>query len=263
MMKKKVPMNTTETFHYPIPVNVDEKMMNQLFLSDVSINSVLFSYHEEKLHVLLLRLTTSDHFMLPGGFVKKDEDLDQAALRNLEEMTGIEQVYLEQFFVAGQAGRAYDPKARAALNKFGLNKIEKWLSQRKVSVCYYALVNSPDLNLRLNEAMIGEARWTPIEELPPLLFDHKMIIEKAIGRLQLDIDKKVISTYLIDETFTMPELQKLYEAVYQQKFTRSNFQRRMLNLDILERLGKRHEGGSHRAPYLYRFKPSKIEMSLN
>lgn len=256
-------MATTETYYFPIPVNVDENMMQKHFLSDVSINSVLFSYHEERLHVLLLRLATSDHFMLPGGYVKKEEDLDDAALRNLKEMTGLDQVYLEQYYVAGQAGRAYDPMARAALYKFGLKKIEKWLSNRKISICYYALVNSPELHLKVNEAIISEARWAPVEELPPLLFDHKLIIEKAIAQLQLDMDRKVISTYLLDETFTMPELQRLYEAVYQQKMTRSNFQRRMLNLNILERLGKRHDGGSHRAPYLYRFKPSKIEVSLN
>lgn len=256
-------MTATETFYFPIPVNVDEKMMQKLFLSELSINSVLFSYHEERLHVLMLRLATSDHFMLPGGFVKKEEDLDEAAMRNLNEMTGLDQIYLEQFYVAGQAGRTTDPVARDALNKFGLKKIEKWLSNRKISICYYALVNSPELQIKVNEAIICEVRWAPLEELPPLLFDHKMIIEKAIDRLQLDMDRKVISTYLLDETFTMPELQKLYEAVYQQKLTRSNFQRRMLNLNILERLGKRHDGGSHRAPYLYRFKPSKIEMTFN
>ena len=258
-----MPMKETETYYYPIAVNVDEKMMQQHFLSDLSINSVLFSYHEERLHVLLLRLATSDHFMLPGGFVKKEEDLDDAAMRNLKEMAGLDQIYLEQFYVAGQTGRAYDPMARDALNKFGLKKIEKWLSDRKISICYYALVNSPELQLKVNEAIISEARWVPVEELPPLLFDHKMIIDKAIGRLQLDMDRKVISTYLLNETFTMPELQKLYEAVYQQKLTRSNFQRRMLNLNILDRLGKRNDGGSHRAPYLYRFKPSKIEVNLN
>lgn len=256
-------MTTTETFHFPIPIHVDEKMMKQHFLSDVSINTVLFSYHEEKLHVLLLRLTTSGHFMLPGGFIKKKEDLDEAAVRNLQEMTGLDQIYLEQFYVAGQAGRACDPVALGAFKKLGLQKIEKWLSDRKISICYYALVNSPELQIKVNEAIICEVRWAPVEELPPLLFDHKMILEKAVGRLQNDMDRKVISTYLLDETFTMPELQKLYEAVYQQKLIRSNFQRRMLNLNILERLGKRHDGGSHRAPYLYRFKSSKIEMVLN
>ena len=256
-------MTTTETFHFPIPIHVDEKMMKQHFLSDVSINTVLFSYHEEKLHVLLLRLTTSDHFMLPGGFIKKREDVDEAAVRNLKEMTGLDQIYLEQFYVAGLAERTCDPIAREALNQFGLKKIEKWFSNRKVSICYYALVNSPELQIKINDAIICEVRWAPVEELPPLLFDHKMIIQKAICRLQMDMDRKVISTYLINETFTMPELQKLYEAVYQQKLTRSNFQRRMLNLNILERLGKKLDGSSHRAPYLYRFKPSKIEMVLN
>tara|TARA_R100001143_G_scaffold63595_1_gene73223 strand:+ start:41284 stop:42054 length:771 start_codon:yes stop_codon:yes gene_type:complete len=256
-------MTTTETFHIPIPVHVDETMMKEHFLTDVSINSVLFSYHDEKLHVLLLRLTTSDHFMLPGGFIKKEEDVDEAAIRNLEEMTGLDQIYLQQFYVAGNAGRTCDPNALDAFKKFGLQKIEQWLTDRKVSVCYYALVNSPELQLKVNEAIICEIKWTPVEELPPLLFDHQMVIDKAIRRLQLDMDRKVISTYLLNETFTMPELQKLYEAVYQEKLTRSNFQRRMLNLDILERLGKRHDGGSHRAPYLYRFNPSKIEMVLN
>ncbi len=251
-------MKKPDTYLFPIPVGVNEEMMSKHFLSDVSINTVLFSYHEESLNVLLLRLATSDHFMLPGGFVKKEEDVDHAALRNLKEMTGLDQIYLEQFYVAGQTGRTYDPKARAALNDFGLQKIEKWLSDRKVSICYYALVSNHELNLKVNEALISEAKWTSVEELPPLLFDHKMIIDKAITRLQMDIDRKVLSTHLLEETFTMPELQKLYEAVYQQKLTRSNFQRRMLNLDILERIGKSFQGGSHKAPYLYRFKPSKM-----
>ncbi len=256
-------MTKTETFHIPIPIQLDEKMMKQHFLSDVSINTVLFSYYEEKIHVLLLRLTTSDHFMLPGGFIKKEEDVDEAAVRNLKEMTGLDQIYLEQFYIAGKAERTCDPIASDALNQFGLEKIEKWLSDRKISICYYALVNSPELQIKINDAIICEVRWALVEELPPLLFDHKMIIQNAINRLKIDMDRKVISTFLLDETFTMPELQKLYEAVCQQKLTRSNFQRRILNLNILERLGKRLDGSPNRAPYLYRFKPSKIEMVFN
>jgi len=252
----------TETFYFPIPIDVDENMMKGMFLSDVSINTVLISYHDESLKVLLLRLSTSGHYMIPGGFIKKEEDIEAAAIRTLKEMTGLDEIYLEQFYVAGNARRTNDPKALEALNRFGLKKIENWISRRKISICYYALLNNIDLNIIVNEAIFSDVHWAAVDKLPPMLFDHEMIIQKAVNRLQDDIDRRVIPAYLLDETFTMPELQKLYEAVYQQKLTRSNFQRRMLNLNILERIGKKYDGGSHKAPYLYRFKTSKIETDL-
>jgi len=93
--------------------------------------------------------------------------------------------------------------------------------------------------------------------LPPLLFDHTTIIEKALSRLQSDMDQKLLSNNLLNEPFTMSDLQKLYEAVFQKKFTRSNFQRKMLKRDILARVGKKYEGRAHKAPYLYRFKKVK------
>lgn len=95
-----------------------------------------------------------------------------------------------------------------------------------------------------------------VHNVPELLFEHSFIIEKAKERLQDDLDKKLsqIGKGLMNETFTMGELQKLYEAVYQRGFTRTNFQRRMLNLNIMERLEKKYNGKSHKAPYLYKFK---------
>jgi 8-oxo-dGTP diphosphatase len=248
----------SEKFFFSVPADVDENTMQKLFLSDVSVNTVLFSYHNETLNVLLLRFLTSGHYMLPGGYVGIKEGLDAAALRTLKEMTGVDHIYLEQFYVAGSASRTIDPEARDAMIKFGWQKFENWITSRKISICYYAILKDPNITVKIDESIFSDIHWAPAKKLPKMLFDHKMIIRKAIGRLQDDFERKIISAYLMDETFTMPELQKLHEAVYQQKLTRSNFQRKMLNLNILERLGKKYDGRSHKAPYLYRFKASKI-----
>lgn len=236
--------------------------MSDIFLPGVSINTVLFSYHNKNLNVLLLKFATTDSFMLPGGYIKKDEDIDDAALRILKERTGLDNIYLEQFYIAGQATRSMDEIVKQALLDLGIPNIDNWLNQRMISACYYALVDESELHPEVKEKFISEFKWMNIKSIPDLLFDHNLIIEKAISRLQLDMDRKLISNNLLKEPFTIPELHTLYEAVYQKKFTRSNFQRKMLRLGILDRVGKKHEGQANKAPYLYTFKKSRIEEPL-
>lgn len=240
-------------------VNMD---MSSIYMPGVSINTVLFSYQHGKLNVLLLKFATTESFMLPGGYIKKDEDIDDAALRILRERTGIKNIYLEQFHISGKATRSADKAVKQAIHQLGLTNIEDWLNQRKISACYYALVDESELHPKVNERFVSEFRWMNVNKLPDLLFDHNEIIKKAISRLQLDMDRKLISNNLLQEPFTMPELRALYETVYQKKFTRSNFQRKMLSIGILERVGKKHDGQANKAPYLYKFKKSKIEKPL-
>lgn len=225
-----------------------------IYLPGVSIDTVIFSFHNDKLKVLLLRFGHTPYFSLPGGFIKKEENLDDAALRMLQERTGLENIYLEQFYAAGNNIRSSDAIIHETLKKFtGSLPPGNWLEQRFISVCYYALVDETKVEPK-TEPFVTEFIWADVNKIPKLLFDHKLIIKKALNRLQADLDQKLIGFNLMNETFTMGELQKLYEAVYQKKFVRTNFQRKMLSLNVLERLDKQYNGKAHKAPYIYSFK---------
>jgi 8-oxo-dGTP diphosphatase len=226
----------------------------KIYLPSVSIDTVIFSFHNDRLKVLLLRFANTPFFNLPGGFIKKEEDLDDAALRILQERTGLENIYLEQFYTTGNAVRSTEANVYEALKKFtGSLPPDNWLEQRFISVCYYALVDETKVAPK-TEPFVTEFKWMDIKKLPKLLFDHRLIITKALSRLQADLDQKLVGFNLMRETFTMGELQKLYEAVYQKKLVRTNFQRKMLSLNVLERLEKQYNGKAHKAPYLYAFK---------
>jgi len=232
------------------------KTAEALYLPGISIDPVIFSFHNNKLNVLAVRIAGSAKFGLPGGFVQKDEDIDDAALRTLREMTGIRDVYLEQFYTSGKA-RRNQAVAKDMLKEMGIRlTADNWMSQRFVSICYYALVDAKKI---IPEAIpfIEEFKWFDLKKMPKLLYDHNEIVEKAVSCLQSDLDKKLVEFNLLDETFTMKDLQRLYEIIHQRKMVRTNFQRRMLNLGVLERLDKKYNGKSHKAPYLYRFSGKK------
>ena len=131
-----------------------------------------------------------------------------------------------------------------------------WFAQRFISVCYYALIDDTKVN-PVTDNFFTEFKWFDVNKLPKVLYDHDIIINKALHRLQLDLDEKLVGFNLMSEDFTMAHLQKLYEAVYQKKFVRTNFQRKILSMNVLERLEKHYNGKAHKAPYLYRFAKHK------
>lgn len=228
-----------------------------IYLPALSIDTVIFGFHKGKLKVLLLRVGESANFMLPGGFVRKDEDLDAAALRILQERTGLLNIYLEQFYTSGNKDRSNGQVTQEILEElFGKTIRSSWFKQRFISVCYYALIDDTKVN-PVSEILSTEFKWFDINRIPKLIFDHNHIIRKALVRLQSDLDEKLVGFRLLDDTFTMGELQNLYEAVYQKKLVRTNFQRKMLSLNVLERLEKQYSGKAHKAPYLYRFIEAK------
>lgn len=228
------------------------------YLPGVSIDTVIFSFHNNKLKVLLLRLGDMPYFSLPGGFIKKEENLDDAALRTLQERTGLENIYLEQFYTSGNAIRFNENIVHEKLKTLVNLADNNWLQQRFISVCYYALVDETKVNPQPGP-FTSEFQWVDIKKVPTLLYDHNLIIQKALNRLAADLDQKLVGFNLMNETFTMGELQKLYEAVYQKKLVRTNFQRKMLSLNVLERLEKQYNGKAHKAPYLYRFMEAKCK----
>ena len=128
-----------------------------------------------------------------------------------------------------------------------------WILDRFISIAYYALINYDEVMPKPDE-LSDNINWYPVDNLPKLMMDHQLIVEKALLILRENLDKKLVGMNLLPPKFTMQVLQKVYEAILGEKLRRTTFQRKMLTLDILVRHEKLFTGGAHKAPYLYSFK---------
>ncbi len=233
----------------------------QNFIHQLSIDCVIFGYEDATLKVLAPKFGLKENlWSLPGGFIKHEEGIDDAALRILEERTGLKDIYLEQFRVFGEPTRINNV-IFDEINNVKDEFIEKgifdtdnisWLTKRFVSIGYYALV---DINkVQPQKTDFDESiEWYNVKNLPNLIMDHHEMVTYALETLRQNLDQKLIGFNLLPETFTMKEVQELYEAIYDKPFARNNFQKKMLDLNVLERLEKKFTGAANKAPYLYRF----------
>lgn len=224
-------------------------------LPHIAYDSVVFGFSKGKLKILLMEYHATGWFALPGGFVRRDENLDNAVLRGLRERTGIADIYLEQFQTFGSLSR-YKPKVMKTIleaNGFTVPP-DYWLLDRFVTVAYYALMDYEKVTLN-PDSLSDSMAWYDVNTLPTLILDHQDIVEKALQTLRFNLDRKLIGGNLLPEKFTMNELQAVYEAILGEKLRRTSFQRKMLSLKILQRHEKRFSGKNHKAPFLYSFKP--------
>ena len=134
---------------------------------------------------------------------------------------------------------------------------DHWLLRRFLTVGYYALVDYTRA-VPIPDQLSDRCEWYELNNLPELMLDHKDIVQKALKTLRANLDQKLIGFNLMPVSFTMQDLQSLYETVLGEKLLRTSFQRKMLNLGILERFEKKYSGGAHKAPYLYRFADHKF-----
>lgn len=238
-------------------MKTDKKYIDQL-----SIDCVIFGYDQNQLKVLVPKLDfEGDFWVLPGGFILQEEGINQAAQRILEERTGIKNIFLEQYCVFGEVPRSNLALVDKlwALNQDKFSSIKKkdytleWLTQRFISIGYYALVDMNKVIPRLTD-IDKSIDWINIKDLPNMILDHGEQVRKALHALRLNLDNKLLGFNLLPLKFTMKELQHLYETVYDKSFPRNNFQKKMLDLDVLERLEKKYTGAANKAPYLYSFK---------
>jgi ADP-ribose pyrophosphatase YjhB (NUDIX family) len=228
----------------------------ELWLPGISVDCVIFGFHENQLKVLLLKFHNTQVWSLAGGFVGVEENVDQAAARVLYERTGLTDIYLEQFYTFGDLER----NVRAQEEHRGVNAAMgsadddlSWLAKRYVTIGYYALVDYS--KVVVNPGDISDAAdWVDVTALPHLFLDHNKIVNKALEAMRQSLDEKLIAFELLGETFTMSEIQSVYETILGKSIVRTNFQRKMLGLDILDRIEKKFTGGAHKAPYLYRLK---------
>lgn len=225
------------------------------FIPNLSYDSVIFGFSGEKLKILVLEYHNTGTYALPGGFIQKDEPLEDAVKRGLSERTGLNEIYLEQFHTFGSMDRFRPDIMRRILAEQGHFYENHWMLGRFITIAYYALINYENVTPKPDE-LSDSIGWYDFDQLPKLMMDHNEIVRKALEHLRIHLDHKLLSFNLLPEMFTMKDLQQVYEAILGEPQNRANFQRKMLSLGILERHEKLYTGGSHKAPFLYSFKKS-------
>lgn len=208
------------------------------FHPGISVDCVIFGFHEGTLKILLNKFKHYTKWMIPGGFVYKDENVDDSAYRVLSNRTGLSDIFLRQFYLFGDKNRTDIEENKDMLTKGGIEGNEKrnnhWLAQRFVSVGYYALVEYSKVRIETNDD--EEIAWYDLEDVPELYSDHNKIIEKALATIRMQLLILPFGYELLPEKFTMTELRLIYETILKQKLDRRNFQRKMLSTGLIYKL---------------------------
>ncbi len=222
------------------------------FLPNISVDIVILGFKDGELKVLLQEF--DGKWCLPGGYVFKEEAVNDAAVRVLEERTGLQQPFLRLFQVFGDSNRSFTEEFKGLMKKIGQDwDSDLWINQRFVTMAHYALVNIEEVK-PTGGIFSMHYDWFEVDSLPDMLMDHAEIITVSKSQLRRDITLEHISFNLLPEEFTMPELQRIHEAILGRKLERSRFQKKMLSLDVLERLPKPKEDAPRRKPFLYKVK---------
>ena len=228
-------------------------MQTDDYLHHIAFDSVVFGFSGEKLKILILEYHNTGLFALPGGFVRKNENLNDAVRRGLKERTGLDNIYLEQFYTFGDVARYKPEVMERIINANRLPDVDlSWLLDRFISVAYYALINYEEV-VPTPDALSDSCTWYEVDQLPPLMLDHGQIVQRALATLRENINRKLVGGNLLPARFTMKELQQVYEAILGEKLHRGTFQRKMLSLGVLKRHEKQYSGAANKAPFLYSF----------
>lgn len=201
----------------------------------LTVDCVVFGLDEGELEVLLIRRGIppfANRWALPGGFVRLDETLEDAARRELEEETGLNKVFLEQLYTFDAIDR--DPR------------------ERVITVAYYALVKLSDHKVRA-ATDAADAAWFAISDLPELAFDHAKIFDVALERLRGKVRYQPLGFELLARKFTLTQLQRMYETILDRPLDKRNFRKKILGMDLLVELDEVQKDVAHRAARLYKF----------
>lgn len=205
-----------------------------------AVDCIIFGFDGKNLKALFIKRGFEPqlgNWSLMGGFVNKDEAVEQAAFRILERLTGLTDVYLEQLFTFGNVNR--DPGGRV------------------ISIAYFALIKIDGYAQELMKE--HNAKWFEIGKIPKLIFDHKNMILLAKDRLQQKVSNHPVGFELLPEKFTLPQLQNLYEAIFETTFDKRNFSRKILSLHILQKLKEKERSNSRRGAFYYMFDYAKYK----
>ncbi|MBL3655405.1 NUDIX hydrolase [Fulvivirga sediminis] len=213
--------------------NFSEKVIEAL-----SIDTVIFGFEASKLFVLLVKHGEGKYagkWALPGGFIKYNESVDDAAYRILTDQTAVRDIFLEE------------------LKTFG--EVQRYPDSRVITVAYYALVNKQNFELNAG-ASVSDVRWFDIHEVPHLLFDHNDILSYGFSHLKHKIQHEPIGFNLLPRKFTLLQIKELYEAILEIELDKSNFRRKLIKMNLLVACNEKQKDVAHRAARLYRFDES-------
>lgn len=212
-----------------------QKMYTQARLL-VAVDCIIFGYENDELKLLIFKRwiePAKDEPSLLGGWVNENESVPEAARRVLALISGLEDVYMEQVDVFSDVTR--DPGGRA------------------LSVAFYALMKIDESNKQvINER---SATWVSFKDKPKLIFDHDLMVEKALEKLRKNASYSLIGEHLLPQKFTLFQLRKLYSAIFQREFDPGNFRKKVLSLKVLEQLNEKDTSESKKGAFFYRFKP--------
>ena len=209
----------------------------------VALDCIIFGFDGEKIQLLLIKRNFEPEqgkWSLMGGFLNQQEDLEAAAQRILFNLTGLTNTYLEQLQTFGTIDR--DPV------------------ERTISVVYYALVNIQQQDISAIRA--HNAAWIDLHEKPNLIFDHNAMVEQALRQLRYKAALHAIGFELMPERFTIPQLQKVYEAIYDTQLDRRNFSRKIMSTDLLIHTGEKDDQSVTKKGKLYRLNSEKYRQYL-
>ncbi len=204
----------------------------------VAVDCIIFGFDGKEIQALLIKRgfePEKGNWSLMGGFVTQNESTDEAAIRILHQLTGLHNIYMEQLYCFSDVSR--DSAGRV------------------ISIAYFALINIESYREQLEPE--HEARWFPLNRMPQLIFDHKEMVAKAKQRLQEKVSNHPIGFKLLPEKFTLPQLQNLYEAIYESSLDKRNFKRKILSLGILNKLEEKEKTSSRKGAFYYIFDKAK------
>lgn len=209
-----------------------------------AVDCIIFGYdiYSKEIRLLIVRRSfdpSKGKWSLAGGFVMENESLDQAARRILFNLTGLRGVFMEQSYTFGKVKR--DPGARV------------------ISTSYFALIKIQDISKQKKE--VYETQWRPVADIPELIFDHREMVDRALAELQFKLKFTPVGFELLPEKFTLVQLQDLYEVLYRRAIDKRNFRKKILSMNLLEKLEEKEKKTSKKGAYYYRFIPGKYESS--
>jgi 8-oxo-dGTP diphosphatase len=211
----------------------------------VAVDAIIFGFNENEHELKLLLLKRQfapeeGNWSLMGGFVDPKESLDHAAQRIVKKLTGLDRVYMEQLYSFGDVNRD--------------------AGGRIISVAYFSLIKINEHDSELVKKY--GASWIAVSELPELIFDHKEMVKRAMRKLRIRARTQPIGFELLPKKFTIPQLQRLYEAIYQIPFDKRNFRRKLLAMGLLEKLDEKEKETSKKGAFYYQFNKTNYEELL-
>jgi ADP-ribose pyrophosphatase YjhB (NUDIX family) len=248
----------TEELTEDIFNNADE------YLRNVSVDNVIFGYHEKELKVLLQQPFALGKWTVTGGYIKKTESIEEAAKRIAYVRTGLKGLFLQKFSSFGNPHRVVDNGfTPAQLSKVtGIDiTADSWIFDYFVSIAFYTLTEFSKVAIK-KAAFEADSAWWPVNELPQMAFDHELIIKEALKAMRLHIAHYPIGYELLEEKFTLPEIHSLYETILGKELDDRNFAKRLMATCIIIKLNETKKIGAHRSPYLYKFDKEKYEAGL-